>query len=261
MWFIKGIPDTSRFGYEMKYTIEIKNASLDFELYTIERFSLRSKLFGNRKLEVTHDKKNIENNHIHALRDLSLSFKDGDRVCILGHNGSGKSTLLRLIAKVYPPTTGEVFVKGTVTSLIDPSLGIDPESTGYENIVTKGLMHGKSKSEINERFAWIEEFSELGSYLSIPVRMYSSGMLMRLAYSISTAFEPEILVMDEWLSVGDENFRLKAANHLNSFIAAAGILVLATNDHELARRVGNRFVLLEAGSIVCDVREFDQIHH
>lgn len=230
----------------MKFT----NVSLEYPLYSIEKFSLRH--FFKRKISKNENSKyhNIHNNFIRALDNLSFELFEGDRLCILGHNGSGKSTLLRVVANIYVPTTGSVQVSGEVTTLIEPSLGLDYEATGVENIIIKGMLSGRTHAEVIDRLDWIVNFSELGDYVNLPIRTYSSGMLMRLAYSVSTAFIPEILIMDEWLSVGDPEFRKKATDHLKHYTHNAGILLLATNDQELGRSVGNKFIVLDEGKCV-----------
>lgn len=230
--------------------LKFQNVTLEYPLYSIEKFSLRH--FFKRKISKNENSKyhNIHNNFIRALDNLSFELFEGDRLCIFGHNGSGKSTLLRVVANIYVPTTGSVQVNGEVTTLIEPSLGLDYEATGVENIIIKGMLTGKTHAEVIDRLDWIVNFSELGDYVNLPIRTYSSGMLMRLAYSVSTAFIPEILIMDEWLSVGDPEFRKKAADHLKHYTDNAGILLLATNDQELGRSVGTKFIVLDEGKCV-----------
>lgn len=183
---------------------------------------------------------------VEALKNISLEVKEGERIALIGHNGSGKTTLLRVLSGVYYPTKGTLSVQGKVTSLLDTMLGMDGESTGLENIRMRSLFLGiNPKTIIDEVIA----FSELGAFINLPVRIYSSGMVLRLAFAITTCVQPEILLMDEWMSVGDEEFRNKAEKRLMQFIDSAGILVLATHDHELAQRICSRHIHLQHGRI------------
>lgn len=189
---------------------------------------------------------------VQALRDISLDLREGDRLGIMGHNGAGKSTLLRVIAGVYPPTRGSIRLAGKVASLIDPGLGIEMEATGYENIRIRGLIAGMRLATIREITPRIAEFSGLGDYLSMPVRTYSSGMVMRLAFSITTAIRADILIMDEWLSVGDAEFRAQAEERLQEVVANTGILVLASHSPALIQRECNRRIELSHGVVTAD---------
>jgi len=187
---------------------------------------------------------------VEALKNVTFSLSEGDRLALVGHNGSGKTTMLRVLAGAYKPTVGNFERIGRVTSLIDPMMGMDGELTGLENIKLRGLFLGLTKNEIKNISEEIIDFSELGDFIKVPVRTYSSGMVLRLGFSISTAVTPEILLMDEWMSVGDEDFKKKAEKRLNSFISKAGIMVMATHDHELANSVCNKQIKLEHGEII-----------
>ena len=186
---------------------------------------------------------------IRALDELSFTLQDGDRLGIIGHNGAGKSTLLRLLGGVYRPTSGMACINGAVGSLIDISLGIDPEVSGRENISMRGALLGLSRSELSKRVDDIIDFSELGNFIDLPVRTYSTGMHLRLAFSVSTMLSPDILLMDEWLSVGDEAFRHKAEQRLEEMVRATSIIVLASHSKELILRTCNRVLWLEHGRI------------
>jgi lipopolysaccharide transport system ATP-binding protein len=186
---------------------------------------------------------------IEALRDISFTLHDGDRLGILGHNGSGKSTLLRVLAGVYPPMRGTIRRIGSVTSLIDPAVGIEQEATGQENIFLRGLVMGLTKAQIADVYDDICLFSGLGEYLSLPVRTYSTGMLMRLAFSIATSLPRDIVLMDEWLSVGDAIFQEQAELRLRTLTQTAGILVIATHSEALVARECNKRLLLQHGQI------------
>ena len=187
-----------------------------------------------------------------ALDNLSFSFEVGARVGLVGHNGSGKTTLLRVLSGVYAPVRGELKVQGKIASLLDVSLGLDPDATGFENIYLRGILDGLKPAKIRHKIDEIADFSELGDYLNLPVRTYSSGMMLRLAFAISTSVEADILIMDEWLSVGDAEFRAKAAQRLETLVGKASILVVASHDSQLIERICNRKINLEHGRIVSD---------
>ena len=187
-----------------------------------------------------------------ALRDLTFELKDGDKVGLLGHNGAGKSTLLRTLGGAFTPTTGQADVQGSVGSLIDIALGINPEATGRENVFMRGRILGMSKREILEKYDEIVEFAELGDFMDMPVRTYSSGMHLRLAFAVSTAVRTDILLMDEWLSVGDQDFKLKAEQRLAGIIEDSKILVIATHSRALVEKVCNRVMWIDHGAIRMD---------
>ncbi len=234
-------------GKESNMHIKLNDVSVRFPIYDIKQRSFKQTL-----LNTATGGRIISNNNraeIEALRDINLDIRKGDRIAFVGHNGSGKTTLLRVIAGVYAPTFGTIDVQGKITSLLDATLGMDGDSTGLENIMLRGLFLGVKPKEINQLIDEIIEFSELGNFINMPVRTYSSGMVLRLAFSISTVIEPEILLMDEWLSVGDDSFREKAEQRLNQFIDKAGILVMATHDRGLAERVCSKIINLEHGNI------------
>lgn len=186
---------------------------------------------------------------VEALRDITLRLKDGDRVGVTGHNGAGKSTLLKTLAGVYVPSRGRYLRQGTVSSLIDPMLGIEPDGTGYENIALRGLLMGLSRSDTARLTPDIAEFSGLGEYLDMPVRTYSTGMAMRLGFSIATAVPTDILLMDEWLAVGDAEFQGIAEDRLRSVVSKAGILVLASHSPTLIERECNEVIELSHGEV------------
>ena len=195
---------------------------------------------------------------IEALKDLTLEIKSGDRLGIVGHNGAGKSTLLRLLSGVFEPSSGEIFRSGSISSLVDIALGINGENTGKENIFLRGKLMGLSKRQIDQKIEEIIEFSELGDYINLPVRIYSSGMLLRLAFSVSTSISADILIMDEWLSVGDGGFAERAGQRLSDLVDESEILVIASHSRELIEETCNKVVWLEHGSIkgvgsVCEI--------
>lgn len=187
-----------------------------------------------------------------ALDSLDFSFQDGDRIGLVGHNGSGKTTLLRVLSGIYAPTRGNLKIKGRTASLLDVSTGVDPDATGFENIYLRGIMNGFRPSRIRDKIDEIADFTELGEYLNLPVRTYSSGMMLRLTFAISTSIDADILIMDEWLSVGDADFQDKAAKRLKAMVDNASILVLASHSPELIANVCNRKIQLEHGKVVAD---------
>jgi ABC-type polysaccharide/polyol phosphate transport system ATPase subunit len=178
---------------------------------------------------------------VHALRDVSLRFGDGDRVGIIGGNGAGKSTLLRLLAGVYWPTRGRRLVLGRVSSLFELNLGFEMEASGRQNIIYRGYLQGETPRSIRAKMEEIAAFSELGKFLDVPVRYYSAGMLVRLAFSIATAIEPEILLIDEVLSAGDLAFQQKARERMRAMMSRAKIIVVVSHD------LGNLPHLCETG--------------
>jgi len=191
---------------------------------------------------------------VRALNGVSFSIREGERVGVVGHNGSGKTTLLRVIAGAYEPIGGSIEVKGRVASMLSIVLGMDPESTGYENIFLRAAIMGLMPRDVPPLVDEICEFSELGAFADMPIRTYSTGMTMRLAFAISTCVPADIMVMDEWLSVGDAAFREKAQQRLRGMLDQAKILVLASHDEKLIRDNCNRILRLDHGTLVADER-------
>lgn len=171
-----------------------------------------------------------------AIDNVSFLATPGERIGLVGHNGAGKSTLLRALAGVYKPAAGILNVKGRIASLLDISLGMDEEFTGYENIFMRCVMMGIAKAEVKKHLDDIIAFSELGDYIRMPMRMYSTGMSLRLAFSICTTFPSDIVLMDEWLAVGDADFSKKAEVRLLEFIKKSSILVLASHNIEQVKK-------------------------
>ncbi len=187
---------------------------------------------------------------VEALSDVSLDLRAGDRLGVRGHNGAGKTSLLRLIAGIYEPTAGQIRVEGRVSSFINLGMGMDLEATGRENILLCGLMFGLGFDEIQALTPAIGDFSGLGEFLDMPVRTYSSGMTMRLVFSIVTSVHPEILVMDEWMAVGDSDFAEQSERRLRTLVDQAAILVLASHSEPVIKRLCNRVLTLEHGRVV-----------
>lgn len=228
--------------------ISLKNVGVNFPIYGAGASSLKKTLAAS----VTGGRFGKETgvNVVQALSDINFELKAGDRLGLTGHNGAGKSTLLRTLAGVYEPSVGDFVRQGSVSSLIDPSLGIEVDATGVENIMLRGLVMGLNRKQIENLTPGIIEFSGLGDYINMPVRTYSTGMMMRLAFSISTSVKADILIMDEWLSVGDAEFTEKAEKRMKDVVSGAGILVLASHSPELIAKECNRVIHLEHGRIV-----------
>lgn len=232
----------------MTASISLKDVSVSFPIYGAGAASFKKTLAAS----VTGGRFGKETGVtvVQALSNVNLELKAGDRLGLVGHNGAGKSTLLRTLSGVYEPTSGQFVRKGTVTSLIDPALGIEADATGVENIMLRGLVMGLSKREIDQLTPGIVEFSGLGEYINMPVRTYSTGMMMRLAFSISTSVQADILLMDEWLSVGDAEFTEKAELRMRDVVKNSGILVLASHSPELIAKECNKVAHLNHGTIV-----------
>ncbi|MGB5157407.1 MAG: ABC transporter ATP-binding protein [Desulfobacterales bacterium] len=229
--------------------ILLDNVCVDFPIYNATGRSLKNHLM---KAATGGLMGSNEQGHVvvRALQNIYLDLKEGDRLGVVGHNGAGKSTLLRVISGVYAPTGGSVEVKGKVTSLIDLSLGMDSEATGIENIFIRGALLGFKRRWLSAKLKEIVDFAEIGNFIEMPLRTYSTGMQMRLAFSIATLQQPEILVMDEWLTVGDADFQEKAQQRLDEIIKKTSILVIATHSPALVQKVCNRMIRLEHGSLI-----------
>ena len=228
--------------------LSLKNVSVSFPIYSSGSRSLKKRLlFRGTGGQIASD----ANNRIvvEALRNVSLSLTGGDRVALIGSNGAGKTTLLRVMAGVYEPFVGDVISCGRISPMFDISLGIDSEISGYDNIRLRGLILGLTAAEIEERMPDIVEFTELGDYLDLPVRAYSSGMMTRLTFAVATCFSPEILLMDEWIMAGDAGFLAKAQHRIQSFVERANILVLASHSLEICGQWCTKAVWMERGEI------------
>ncbi len=186
---------------------------------------------------------------VQALEHIDLRIKEGDKLGIIGHNGAGKSTLLKLLAGIYPPTSGKRSVRGQIGSLFDISLGFEPEASGWDNIKYRAYLQGETPCSISAKIQSIAEFSELGDFLDMPVRYYSAGMQLRLAFSIATAIEPEILIIDEVLSAGDLEFQKKARERIKKLISDARAVVVVSHDLEALSMLCEKVLWLDHGRI------------
>lgn len=249
-------------------TIILENVSAHFPIYGAQQRSLRKALFQRATGGlIEREGKNLDRVTVKALTDISLTLHDGDRLGLIGHNGAGKSTLLRLMAGIYEPVAGTVRVEGRVTPLFDAMPGLDSEDTGYENIITSGMLMGMTRQQVEAKIPEIEEFCELGEYLTLPVRTYSSGMTMRLGFALVTALDPGVLLMDEGFGTGDLRFTERAQARMQNFVSRSRIMVLASHSDRIIRSMCNKAVLMEAGRIVafgpvsevCD-QYYDSVH-
>jgi ABC-type polysaccharide/polyol phosphate transport system ATPase subunit len=228
--------------------IDLRNVDVQFPVYSISSRSLKKHFLSvaTGGAVVSDTNKHVV---INALKNITLSIQDGDRVGLIGHNGSGKSTFLRLLSRIYEPSSGDININGSVSPLLDIMQGIEAESTGYENIITRGTILGLSRSKIRDKTAEIIELSGLGDYLAMPLHTYSSGMMVRLAFSISTCINPDILLIDEIFGAGDAGFMEKARQKMISLLNQSSIVVMATHSNELIQEFCNKALLMEGGCI------------
>lgn len=232
-------------------SVKLSNVGVAIPIFNSQSRSLKKTMMGiatGGKIGTDNQGKTF----VQTLEGVSFDVSCNERVGLLGHNGAGKSTLLRVLGGVYVPTTGKAEVNGSVGSLIDISLGIDTEATGIENIFLRAALLGIEKEVVKRELKNIISFSELGDFIHMPVRTYSSGMHMRLAFSVSTMIQPDILLMDEWLSVGDEAFQQKAEERLTSLIERSSILFIASHSRRLIEKCCTRVIWLEHGKVKMD---------
>lgn len=222
---------------------KLKGVSVEFPIHTVTSRSIKNtfvstisngRLSNNQKFPV-----------IKGISNISFNLKPGDRLGVTGPNGSGKTTLLRTVAGIYTPASGTVYIKGRISSLLDVSFGLDPEATGLENIRMRGVLMGLSLKKIKSLEDEIADFTALGKFINLPVRSYSSGMNMRLGFAVSTAIPSDILLLDEWLSVGDADFSKKAEIRLNNMVKKSEIVIIASHDQNLIKKNCNQFLKLE----------------
>lgn len=226
----------------------MQNLYLDYPLVGVSNHSLKNRILGAATGGLISSGAGVS--IVNALQNIIFSLKEGDRLGLVGHNGAGKSTLLKTLAGVYEPTAGSVTTQGKIVSTLNLSLGMEGEATGIENIIIRGLMLGMKRSEIQEKMADIAAFTELGEYLNMPVRIYSSGMATRLAFGTVTAMNSDILLMDEVIGTGDVTFIEKAEQRLNQFINRTKIVVLASHSESVIRQFCSRALLLERGEMI-----------
>lgn len=228
--------------------IKLQNVSVNFPIYDSSTRSFKSRILPGK----LGGKIGTLSGHVavvEALRDISFCFNHGDRVGLIGHNGAGKTTMLRVLAGIYEPSLGDILREGQVAPLFDIFLGMDAEATGYENIYLRGLFLGMTHQEIKGKLDEIAVFTELDDFLHLPLRTYSAGMRMRLAFAVSTSINPDILLLDEGISAGDSAFMEKAEKRLAKFAERAGIIVLASHSNVLIKKLCKSAILMKQGQI------------
>jgi lipopolysaccharide transport system ATP-binding protein len=238
--------------------VEMSGVSVDFPLYHGSARSLKKTLFSNLAGRVGEDAQHRV--VVQALRDVSFRLQPGDRLGLVGHNGAGKTTLLRTLAGIYEPLVGRVRVSGTLGALLDPNLGLNPDLTGRENIFLRGLYAGLPRAEIARLEEDVRDFAELGQFMDLPVRIYSSGMIVRLGFAMATAIRPQVLLMDEWFLAGDAAFMQKARGRLEEMVRGAEILVLSTHQSDVVLGWCTRVLWMDQGRVRED-GPTDQVMH
>jgi lipopolysaccharide transport system ATP-binding protein len=237
----------------MAARIDVEKLRIEFPLYHGQSRSLKRTLLnrakgGDRRLHENSQRKMV----VEALRDVTFSLSPGERLGVVGHNGAGKTTLLRALAGVYEPVGGRVQIQGSLNALLDPSQGMNMELTGHENVALRGRFHRMDQQSIEALQEDVQTFAELGDFFNLPVRIYSSGMIVRLAFAMATAIRPQVLLMDEWFLAGDANFRSKAQERLESIVRGAEIMVLSTHINDIVRSWCTRVIWLEDGRVRAD---------
>jgi ABC-2 type transport system ATP-binding protein len=228
-------------------SIDTCDAWVEFPIFDAKSRSLKKSFLGKAGGTIGRNPSNVL--VIEALRNISLSLSMGDRVGLVGHNGAGKSTLLRLLSGIYEPTRGSATVRGRVAPVFDLGVGMDPEISGYENIIIRGLFLGETRKTMMSKVDEIAEFTELGEYLSMPLRTYSTGMRVRLAMGVVTSIDPEILLLDEGIGAVDSDFLKKAQTRLQRLVERSGILVFASHSNEFLARLCKTAIWIDHGEI------------
>ncbi|RAV34453.1 galactan export ABC transporter ATP-binding subunit Wzt/RfbE [Corynebacterium heidelbergense] len=228
-------------------SIDTYDACVDFPIFDAKSRSMKQTFLGAAGGSIGRNSSNTV--MVEALKNVNLHLQEGDRVGLVGHNGAGKSTLLRLLSGIYEPTRGSAVVRGRVAPVFDLGVGMDPEISGYENIVIRGLFLGQSRRAMKRRMDEIAEFSELGEYLSMPLRTYSTGMRIRLALGVVTSIEPEILLLDEGIGAVDAAFMAKARRKLTEMVSRSGILVFASHSNEFLAQLCDTALWIDHGEV------------
>ncbi|MBP2475379.1 ABC-2 type transport system ATP-binding protein [Crossiella equi] len=227
-------------------SIDVQNAWVEFPIFDAKTRSLKKAVLGKAGGKIGGEGKVPV---IEALRDVTISLQHGDRVALVGHNGAGKSTLLRLLSGIYEPTRGTSKIVGKVAPVFDLGVGMDPEISGYDNIIIRGLFLGMTRKQMEARIDDIAEFSELGNYLSMPLRTYSTGMRVRLALGVVTSIDPEILLLDEGIGAVDAAFLDKARDRLNDLVKRSGMLVFASHSDEFLKSLCSTAIWVDHGQV------------
>ena len=241
-------------------SIKVTDLTLRFPVYGVDSKSLKKHL-ARITVGGKLGKTGLGAPEITALSKVNLQLRSGDRLGLIGHNGSGKTTLLRALAGAYEPDEGTIDVHGRIAAMLDLNLGIDPSATGLDNIRLRGRIAGLSTKQIDERLTEIAEFTGLGPFLAMPLKTYSAGMQARLAFAVATAVEADVILMDEWIAVGDSDFKKLAHKRILDLMERAGILVLASHELDLIRLYCNKVMRIEAGvaSPIMDVKRLDEL--
>jgi len=227
-------------------SIHVRDACVDFPIFDAKSRSIKKTVLGKAGGKIgTATRVPI----IEALRNITLTLDHGDRVALIGHNGAGKSTLLRLLSGIYEPTRGSSRVIGKVAPVFDLGIGLDPEMTGYENIIVRGLFLGMTRKQMQARMDDIAEFSQLGNYLAMPMRTYSTGMRVRLALGVVTSIDPEILLFDEGIGAIDADFMDRARARLAQLVERSSILVFASHSDDSLAELCSTALWLDEGQI------------
>lgn len=230
--------------------IKVEDVSIRFKINHLKIASLK-------EYAIAFLKKELKYEDFWALKDVSFEIEKGEVVGIIGHNGAGKSTLLKIITGILQPTTGKVIVKGNIVPMLELGSGFDHELTGRENIFLNGAILGYTENFLKEKYDEIVEFSELAKFIDMPIRQYSSGMLMRLAFSIATVVNPEVLIVDEILSVGDADFQEKSKKRMNELMSGGTTVLFVSHALSQIEELCNKVIWLDGGKIkmIGDVKE------
>ena len=239
-------------------SIDVRDVSVLFPLYHGNSRSLKKMLVAAASGRLAEDKQHRV--VVRALSDITFHLGSGERLGLVGSNGAGKTTLLRVLAGIYEPVTGHIRVEGSLNALLDPSLGMNAELTGRENIMLRGLYNGLSKPMIARLEQDVIEFAELSDFIDLPVRIYSAGMGVRLGFALATSIRPRILLMDEWFLAGDASFMEKAKARLEDMVRSADILVLSTHSDAITAEWCTRAIWLDKGRIRADGAPLDVLH-
>ncbi|MBB6252823.1 ABC transporter ATP-binding protein [Nitrospirillum iridis] len=231
-------------------SLHLQDLTVEFPIYQASGRSLKKALFSAPLVGSNLARDASNRIQVRALNHLTLSIEKGDRVGLIGPNGSGKTTLLKTLAGIYEPTGGALHIQGRISALLDVSLGLNPEATGRENIMLRGMYMGIHPKDMQGHVEEVVEFTELGPYIDMPVRTYSAGMMLRLAFAASTCVEPEILLMDEWLAAGDSHFLAKAQKRMEDFVQRSSLMVLASHSLDLLGKWCNKGLYLRNGNVI-----------
>jgi lipopolysaccharide transport system ATP-binding protein len=231
-------------------SIDVEGISVFFPLYHGSSRSLKKMVVAAAAGRLAKDQQ--QRIVVQALRDIHLKLRSGDRLGLVGSNGAGKTTLLRVLAGIYEPVMGRMRIQGSLNALLDPSLGMNAELTGRENIRLRGLYNGLPKASLSRLEDDVADFAELGDFIDLPVRIYSAGMVVRLGFALATAIKPQILLMDEWFLAGDAAFLEKARHRLEEMVKGADILVLSSHQDEIVRAWCSRVLWLDQGKVRAD---------